>query len=59
MSLPVAESKEQLKMKWLVKVRELRRSLAHRLLAKHRGRLPELEIEELEERIVPNAIWSD
>ena len=29
------------------------------ILAKHRGRLPELEIEELEERIVPNAIWSD
>ena len=46
-------------MKWLVKVRELRRSLAHRLLGKERGRRPELGIEELEERIVPNAIWSD
>ena len=46
-------------MKWLVKVRELRRSLAHRLLARDRGHRPELAIEELEERIVPNAIWSD
>ena len=59
LSLPPAESKEQRKMKWLVKVRELRRSLAHRLLGKERGRRPELGIEELEERIVPNAIWSD
>jgi hypothetical protein len=59
LSLPLAESKEQRKMKWLVKVQELRRSLAHRLLAKSRGRRQGLEIEELEERIVPNAIWSD
>jgi hypothetical protein len=58
-SLPVAESKEQRKMKWLVKVQELKRSLAQRLLAKDRGRQQELWIEELEERIVPNAIWSD
>jgi hypothetical protein len=59
MSLPLAESKEQRKMKWLVKVQELRRSLAHRLLARMRGGREALRIEELEERIVPNAIWSD
>jgi hypothetical protein len=46
-------------MKWLVKVQELKRSPAQRLLAKDRGRQQELWIEELEERIVPNAIWSD
>jgi hypothetical protein len=46
-------------MKWLDKVQELRRSLAHRLRTRDRGRPQELWIEELEERIVPNAIWSD
>ena len=46
-------------MKWLVKVQEFKRGLAQRLLAKDRGRRKELWIEELEERIVPNAIWSD
>jgi hypothetical protein len=46
-------------MKWLEMVHELRRSLAHRLRTRDRGRQRELWIEELEERIVPNAIWSD
>jgi hypothetical protein len=57
--LPPADSKEQRKMTWLNKVQQLKRDLAHRLLSPEPGRRKELWIEELEERIVPNAIWSD
>jgi hypothetical protein len=57
--LPPAESKEQRKMTWLNKVQRLKRNLAHRLLSQVPGLRKELWIEELEERIVPNAIWSD
>ena len=46
-------------MTWLTKVRQLQRDLGQRLLPKKPGRRTELWIEELEERIVPNAIWSD
>src|SRR5712692_5671644 len=57
--LPLAESKEQRKMTWLNKVQQLKRDLASRLLSKEPGQRTALWIEELEERIVPNAIWSD
>jgi hypothetical protein len=57
--LPWAESKEQRKMTWLNKVWQLKRELASRLLSSGPGRRTKLWIEELEERIVPNAIWSD
>jgi hypothetical protein len=57
--LPSAESKEQRKMTWLNKVQQLKRNLAYRLLSKEPDQRKELWIEELEERIVPNAIWSD
>ncbi len=46
-------------MTWLTKVRQLQRDLGQRLLPKKPGRRKKLWIEELEERIVPNAIWSD
>lgn len=46
-------------MTWLNKVQQLKRALAHRLLSREPGHRKELWIEELEERIVPNAIWSD
>jgi hypothetical protein len=46
-------------MTWLVKVRQLKRDLAQKLLPKEPGWRKALWIEELEERIAPNAIWSD
>jgi hypothetical protein len=46
-------------MTWLSRVQQLKRDLAARLLRREPGRQAELWIEQLEERIVPNAIWSD
>ena len=46
-------------MTWLNKVQQLKRDLASRLLSKEPGQRTALWIEELEERIAPNAIWSD
>ena len=46
-------------MTWLNKVQQLKRDLASRLFSKEPGHRTALRIEELEERIVPNAIWSD
>jgi hypothetical protein len=46
-------------MTWLKKVQQLKRDLTRRLLASEPGDRKSLRIEELEERIVPNAIWSD
>ena len=46
-------------MTWLKKVQQWQRQLAGRLLPKKPSPQQELWIEELEERIVPNAIWSD
>jgi hypothetical protein len=46
-------------MTWLSKVQRLKRDLAERLLPREPGRQSALWIEPLEERIAPNAIWSD
>jgi hypothetical protein len=60
-SLPLAESKEQRKMKWLKKVRDLEREITPKQtpIPKEEIRKEVLRIEELEERITPNAVWSD
>jgi hypothetical protein len=54
-----AGSKEQRKMKWLKKGREPEREPAPKPAPKEPTPHEALRIEELEERIVPNAIWSD
>jgi hypothetical protein len=59
--LPLAESKEQRKMKWLKKVRDPERDVTPKQTPtpKEEIRKEVLRIEELEERITPNAVWSD
>ena len=46
-------------MKWLKKVRESEREPAPKPTPQEPTPPEALRIEELEERIVPNAIWSD
>jgi len=58
-SLPLAESKEQRKMKWLKKVLDHEREQTPKQTPKEEVRKEVLRIEELEERITPNAVWSD
>jgi hypothetical protein len=46
-------------MKWFKKLRDLGREKAQQPTAKDEARKETLRIEELEERIVPNAIWDE
>jgi hypothetical protein len=57
--LPLAESKEQRKMKWLKKVRDHELDATPKQTPKEEVRKEVLRIEQLEERITPNAVWSD
>ena len=54
-----AASKEQEEMKWPKKGRDAEREPAPKPTPKEPTPQEALRIEELEERIVPNAIWSD
>ena len=53
------QSKEQWKMKWLKKDRKPELEPAEKPVAKAEAPKKTLQIEELEERITPNAIWGD
>lgn len=46
-------------MTWLNRVQQWKRGLAERLLPSEPASQTALRIEPLEERVVPNAIWSD
>ncbi len=46
-------------MKWVKKLRELGREKDPKPTAKDEARKDALRIEELEERVVPNAIWDE
>jgi hypothetical protein len=46
-------------MKWFKKLRELGREKDQKPAAKDEARKEALRIEELEERIVPNALWDE
>jgi hypothetical protein len=54
-----AERKGYREMKWFKKLRELGREKDQKLAAKDETRKEALRIEELEERIVPNALWDE
>ncbi|HLB75760.1 MAG TPA: hypothetical protein VJO72_01870, partial [Candidatus Dormibacteraeota bacterium] len=53
------QSKEQRKMNWLKKIRERSREPIQPPTSEEKVTKKTLQIEELEERITPNAIWGD
>jgi hypothetical protein len=53
------QSKESWKMNWFKKVREPEPEPVRKPAAEEKASPKTLRIEELEERIVPNAIWGD
>jgi hypothetical protein len=57
--LPPAESKEKRKMKWPKPRRDRDRDLAPKAAPEEKVPKDTLRIEELEERIAPNATWGD